>query len=36
PLVIIITNYIEIKKEFWFKEMLLWLAVLLPIIAFLL
>ena len=36
PLVIIITNYIEIKKEFWFKEILLWLAVLLPIIVFLL
>tara|TARA_R110000772_G_scaffold81035_8_gene172561 strand:- start:376 stop:1299 length:924 start_codon:yes stop_codon:yes gene_type:complete len=34
PLVIIITNYIEIKKEFWFKEVLLWLVVLLPIIVF--
>jgi hypothetical protein len=34
PLVIIITNYIEIKKEFWFKEVLLWLAVLLPIMVF--
>jgi hypothetical protein len=36
PLVIIITNYIEIKKEFWFKEVLLWLVVLLPIIVFIL
>jgi hypothetical protein len=36
PLVIIITNYIEIKKEFWFKELLLWLVVLLPIIVFIL
>jgi hypothetical protein len=36
PLVIIITNYIEIKKEFWFKEVLLWLVVLLPILVFLL
>jgi hypothetical protein len=36
PLVIIISNYIEISKEFWFKELLLWLAVLLPIIVFIL
>jgi len=35
PLVIVITNYIEIKKEFWFKEVILWLVVLLPIIVFL-
>jgi hypothetical protein len=35
PLVIIITNYIEIKKGSWFKEALLWLAVLLPVIVFL-
>ena len=36
PLVIIITNYIETSKEFWFKEVLLWLAVLLPILVFIL
>jgi hypothetical protein len=36
PLVIIVTNYIEIKNEFWFKEVLLWLVVLLPIIVFIL
>ena len=36
PLAIIITNYIESSKEFWFKEVLLWLAVLLPFIVFLL
>jgi hypothetical protein len=34
PLVIVITNYIEITRESWFKEVLLWLAVLLPIIVF--
>lgn len=36
PLAIIITNYIENNKEFWFKEVLLWLALLLPIIVFIL
>lgn len=36
PLVIIISNYIEIKKGFWFKELILLLAVLLPIVVFLL
>ena len=36
PLVIIITNYVENIKEFWFKEILLWLAVLLPFVALLL
>jgi hypothetical protein len=36
PLVIIITNYIENIEEFWFKEVLLWLALLLPLIVFIL
>ncbi|RMA65970.1 DUF6427 family protein [Ulvibacter antarcticus] len=31
PLAIIITNYLENSKEFWFRELLLWLAALLPI-----
>ena len=34
PLSIIITNYIENTKEFWFKEILLWLVILLPITVF--
>ena len=34
PLAIVMTNYIENSKEFWFKEVLLWLAFLLPIIVF--
>ncbi|SDE47471.1 DUF6427 family protein [Ulvibacter litoralis] len=34
PLAIIITNYLENTKEFWFKEVLLWLAVLLPVLVF--
>lgn len=33
PLTIIITNYIENLSEFWFKEILLWLAVFLPILT---
>jgi hypothetical protein len=33
PLGIITANYLETKKDFWFKEVLLWLVVLLPIIA---
>jgi len=36
PLVIIIANYIENIEEFWFKEVLLWLALLLPIIVLIL
>lgn len=36
PLGIIITNYIENIEEFWFKEVLLWLALLLPIVVFVL
>ena len=36
PLAIITANYIEIKKDFWFKELLLWLVVLLPISVFIL
>lgn len=34
PLAIIITNYLENSKEFWFKEVLLWLTVLLPFLVF--
>ncbi len=30
PLSIIVTNYIEIKQEIWFKELLLWSILLLP------
>lgn len=36
PLAVVITNYLENSKEFWFKEVLLWLAVLLPILVFVL
>ncbi len=36
PLAIIAANYIEKIEEFWFKEVLLWLALLLPIIVFIL
>jgi hypothetical protein len=36
PLTIISTNYVENIDEFWFKETLLWLAVLLPVIVFVL
>ena len=36
PIAILTTNYIENIEEFWFKEVLLWLAVLLPIIVFVL
>jgi len=33
PLAIIITNYIENISEFWFKEVLLWIVVLLPLVV---
>ena len=33
PLAIIGANYLETKKDFWFKEVLLWLVVLLPLIV---
>mgnify|MGYP000204814372 CR=1 FL=1 len=36
PLAILTANYIENIEEFWFKEVLLWLAVLLPTIVFIL
>jgi hypothetical protein len=36
PLAIIITNYLESISEFWFKELLLWLALLIPTTVFLL
>lgn len=36
PLAIIITNYVEDSKEFWFKEILLWGVVLLPIVVLIL
>jgi hypothetical protein len=36
PLAIIITNYLESVSEFWFKELLLWLAILIPTTVFLL
>jgi hypothetical protein len=36
PLAMISNNYIESSKEIWFKEVLLWLAVLLPILVFIL
>ena len=32
PLAIITATYIETSKSFWFKEMILWLALLIPII----
>jgi len=31
PLAIITASYIETSKSFWFKEMILWLAILIPI-----
>ena len=36
PLAIIITNYLESISEFWFKELLLWFALLIPTTVFLL
>lgn len=33
PLAIIITNYVEQIEEFWFKELLLWVAVILPVVV---
>lgn len=32
PLAIILTNYIEVIKENWFKELLLWSLVIIPVI----
>jgi len=36
PTAIIVSNYIEILKEFWFREFILWLVVLVPILVFIL
>jgi hypothetical protein len=36
PLAIIITNYVENSKEFWFREILLWLVALLPVVVLIL
>ncbi len=33
PLSIITANYVETSKSFWFKEMMMWLALLIPVIA---
>jgi len=36
PLAIMVANFVEQTKEFWFKELLLWLLVLAPLFLFLL
>lgn len=36
PFAVITANFLEIKRDFWFKEVLLWLVVLLPVIVFML
>ncbi len=33
PLAIITATYIETSKSFWFKEMIMWLSLLIPFIA---
>ena len=33
PLAIIMTNYLEVIEETWFKEVIVWVLVITPIIA---
>ena len=36
PLSIIVANYIELIKEKWFKEVLIWILIIAPIVTLLL